>query len=503
MSKKQAIIIGAGPAGLTAAYELLEKTDIVPVIFEESGLIGGISRTIDYKGNKIDIGGHRFFSKSEKVVSWWQNMLPLSGNPDKTDKITLLRQRVSRILFLGKLFDYPISLNVNTLANLGVFRVLKTGCSYLKAKIFPIKSEKNLEEFFINRFGNELYQTFFKDYTEKVWGVSCKNINAEWGAQRIKGLSIAKAVSHFIKKIFFKDFIKQNKIETSLIEQFMYPKYGPGQLWEEVAEKILQKGGKIYLNHKVTGIKAVGNSISAIIAENQDSGIKFFASADYYFSSMAIKDLISCFDYNTPDNIKEIADGLMYRDFITVGLLLNSMKLQNNTSIKTINNIIPDNWIYVQETSVKLGRIQVFNNWSPYLVKDLNKIWLGLEYFCNEGDDLWNKKDEEFKEFAVNELVKLNIIDKNEVIDSVIIRYKKAYPAYFGTYPRFDEIKEFLNRFENLFPLGRNGMHRYNNMDHSMLTAMQAVENIINKEQSKENIWNINTEKIYHENKNA
>ncbi len=505
MTKKHAIIIGAGPAGLTAAYELLQKTDIIPVIYEASGFIGGISRTVDYKGNKIDIGGHRFFSRSEKVLNWWKNILPLQSelfDPEKTDNVMLLRRRISRIFFLDRFFDYPVSPGFNTLSNLGINRVVKIASSYLKTKLTPFKNPENLEDFFISRFGKELYETFFKDYTEKVWGVSCRDINAQWGMQRVKGLSVSKAVLHFIKKTLnTKAFSDQSSTETSLIEQFMYPKYGPGQLWEEVAGKILQQGGKIYLKHRVIGLKTHENSISELIVENEDSDTRLASSADFYFSSMAVRDLISCFIPEVPDNVKKVSEGLLYRDFITVGLLLNRLKLQNNTSIKTINNIIPDNWVYVQEKKVKLGRIQVFNNWSPYMVSDLNKIWLGLEYFCNEGDELWSRSDEDLKEFAADELAKINIIEKNDVADAAVIRFKKAYPAYFGAYCRFDEIRHFLDGFENLYLIGRNGMHRYNNMDHSMLTAMIAVENIISGNKTKKNIWDVNPEDVYHEKK--
>lgn len=498
---KKAIIIGAGPAGLTAAYELLEKTDIIPVIYEETDIIGGICRTVDYKGNKIDIGGHRFFSKSDKIMDWWAKILPVesenNNNPEINNKIMLVRNRISRIFFLGKFFDYPISLNFKTMLNLGIFRVFKIGLSYLKTKIFPVKEEQNLEDFFINRFGKELYETFFKDYTEKVWGISCREINADWGAQRVKGLSISKAVWHFISKPFKKTVsLTQKNVETSLISQFLYPKFGPGQLWEEVAEKIKAKGGEIYLNHKAVEIKTENNNISEIIIQNLSSGERLSLKGDYYISTVPVKDLISSLQAEIPDEVREAANGLLYRDFITVGLLLNKLTIKNET-----NNLIPDNWMYIQEKNVKLGRLQIFNNWSPYMVKDSGKVWLGLEYFCNEGDDLWNMEEKDFIDFAIDELSKINIIDKNDVIDAVRIRFKKAYPAYFGTYSRFDSVKEFLNRFENLFLIGRNGMHRYNNMDHSMFTAMAAVENIINDVKTKENIWNINTEKQYHENR--
>ncbi len=483
-NKKYAIIIGAGPAGLTAALELLEKTDIIPVIYEETDMVGGISRTVDYKGNKIDLGGHRFFSKFDKIVERWMNIEPE----------ILTRNRVSRIYFLGKFFDYPISLNLKTLSNLGIFRVFKIGFSYLKVRIFPIKNEKNLEDFFINRFGEELYNTFFKDYTEKVWGVSCKEIDASWGAQRIKGLSVSKAVLHFVGKLFKKQDSKN--VETSLISQFMYPKCGPGQLWEKTADIIKSKGAEINLNHRVIGLKTQNNSISEAIIENISSGETFSVKGDYFISTMPVKDLIKALEYPVPEEVREISDGLLYRDFITVGLLLNRLKIKSDE-----NGLIPDNWIYIQEKNVKLGRLQVFNNWSPYMVNDSSKVWLGLEYFCQEGDELWIMKDAEFIDFATNELAKINIIDKKEVIDGTIIRFKKAYPAYFGTYNSFDTVKEFLNEFENLFLIGRNGMHKYNNMDHSMMTAITAVENIITSVKTKDNIWNINTEARYHENK--
>jgi protoporphyrinogen oxidase len=527
MSRKKAVIIGAGPAGLTAALELLEKTDIIPVIYEESGRIGGISCTINYQGNKIDIGGHRFFSKSEKIISWWKKILPLQAypakddillkkkvlfeernseaeegklDPEKTDKVMLIRNRISRIFFLSKFFDYPISLNLSTICNLGLKRMFKIGFSYIKIKFFPIKKERNLEDFFINRFGKELYHTFFKDYTEKVWGVSCLDINADWGVQRVKGLSVSKAVFNFFKKLFHKDrSLNQKSTESSLISQFMYPKHGPGQLWQEVAEKIIKKGGEIHLNHEVFWFKTYKYKISEIIVKDKLYNKTFGVFGDYYLSSMAIKDLVCSMECDIPDDVRETAEGLLYRDFITVGLLLKKMKIKNNTAIKTFNNIVPDTWIYVQENNLKLGRIQVFNNWSPYMVQDINNVWLGLEYFCNEGDNLWNKNDNELRKFAVSEMVKAGMVDEKEVIDSTVIKCRRAYPAYFGTYEKIDLIKNFVNSFENLYVMGRNGMHRYNNMDHSMLTAMAVVEDIINQGNNKREIWNINTEKLYHE----
>jgi len=487
---KTAIIIGAGPAGLTAALELLEKTDIIPVIFEESSQVGGLSRTVDYKGNKIDIGGHRFFSKHDTVMNWWENILPVE------DGEMLVRNRVSRIYFLEKFFDYPISLNSTTLKNLGLARVFKIFLSYLRSKFSPVTPEKNLEDFFINRFGKELYSTFFKDYTEKVWGIPCAEINSDWGAQRVKGLSISSAVLHFIKSLIKKtSSVSQKHVETSLISRFLYPKFGPGELWEKVAEKIIEKGGKIYLNHKVIGLNPCQNSIKEIKVLDIMNNKEFLSLGDYFISTMPVKELINSLNFNVPEDIKNISDGLLYRDFITVGLLVDELKLKNK------NSDIKDNWMYIQDNKVKMGRLQLFNNWSPFMTSDKSKKWLGLEYFCNEGDDLWEMPESEFINFAIDELHKIGIIDKKHVSDAVRIRYKKAYPAYFGTYSSFDRVKEFVNTFENLFLIGRNGMHRYNNMDHSMLTAIEAVKNISKSLKTKDNIWNINTEKQYHENK--
>jgi protoporphyrinogen oxidase len=535
--QKTAIIIGAGPAGLTAAYELLDKTDIKPIIYEATDYIGGISKTVNYKGNRIDIGGHRFFSKSDRVMSWWQNILPLQGapakddkvvgrevplskeclrrpigskepkkceapDPEETDEVMLNRSRLSRIFFLRKFFDYPVSLNYNTFANLGIKRAVKIGLGYIKSSLHKIDEENSLEDFFINRFGVELYHTFFKDYTEKVWGVKCSDIAADWGAQRIKGLSIKKAVSHAIKKSFTRDSsISQKNVETSLIGQFMYPKHGPGQMWEKVAELVTENGGEIHHKHRAVGVEADGNNINSIKIRNEETGEVETVTGDYFFSTMPVRDLINSFESDVPSDVQEVAQGLMYRDFITVGLLLKEMKIKNETKNKTINNVVPDNWIYIQERDVKIGRLQIFNNWSPYMVADEDNVWIGLEYFCNEGDDMWNMSDKEFADFAIDELAKIDIIEKKDVLDNIVIHVQKTYPAYFGTYDRFDVVRNFTDSFENLFLIGRNGMHRYNNMDHSMLTAMKAVENIMNGVTSKDNLWKVNAEEEYQEEK--
>jgi protoporphyrinogen oxidase len=520
---KTAIIIGAGPAGLTAACELLLRTDIKPIILEKSSDIGGISKTVNYKGNRIDLGGHRFFSKSDRVMKWWLDMLPIQSleakafdikyhgrqttlrnseqgpDPEKDDKVFLIRHRLSRIFYLRKFFNYPVSADFETLARLGFGRSLLIVFSYFRAHFFPIRPEITLEDFFINRFGKVLYQTFFKDYTEKVWGKPPKEIKADWGRQRVKSLSISKAIIHSFKKIFQKKTdIYQKQTETSLIEQFLYPKYGPGQMWEEVAQKVVEKGGDVLMNMEVTGISLEKGQITGIQAKDQSGKIHTYL-ADYYFSTMPVKELINAMGSEIPEHIKTIANGLDYRDFITTGLLLNKLIKQPGTSDDTLNNIVPDNWIYVQESDVKLGRIQVINNWSPYMVKDSTKVWLGLEYFCTEGDELWNLTDEKMTALAISELEKIGIIDASDVIDSTVIRMEKTYPGYFGSYNEFGKIVEFTDQIANLFLIGRNGMHKYNNQDHSMLTAMTAVDNIVNGVTSKANIWAVNTEEEYHE----
>ncbi|MCK9613428.1 MAG: NAD(P)/FAD-dependent oxidoreductase [Bacteroidales bacterium] len=526
---KTAIIIGAGPAGLTSAYELITRTDIKPLVIEKSNEIGGISKTVNYKGNRIDLGGHRFFSKSDVVMKWWQRILPIQGSeskddllkktnnlnqkskvilaeggpdPEKTDKVMLIRNRLSRIFFLRKFFDYPITLNGKTLKNLGLIRIIKIGATYFYAKIFPVKNVKTLEDFFINRFGRELYNTFFRDYTEKVWGVPCNKIAADWGAQRIKELSVTRAILHALKTSFRKNTdIEQKNTDTSLIEQFMYPKHGPGQMWETVAKIIEEKGGTIIRNCEVKALHINDGKITGASYHDHNSNNNIRVNGEYFFSTMPVKELIIAMDNKVPEEVMEISKGLQYRDFITVGLLLNKLKLKNKTNIPTLNELIPDNWIYIQERDVKIGRLQIFNNWSPYMVADIQKVWIGLEYFCNEGDELWSMDDNAFISFAIDELAKIDIIDKNEVIDATLLRMPKTYPAYFGTYSKFHIIRNYTDSFENLFLIGRNGMHKYNNQDHSMLTAIRAVDNIISGETSKEAIWNINTEEEYHEEK--
>lgn len=507
---KRALIIGAGPAGLTAALELLRNTDIKPVVLEKSTDIGGISKTVNYKGNRIDIGGHRFFSKSDVIMQYWQSLFNVSTTPDNIEKnkkwklddekVFLERERLSRIYYLRKFFDYPVALNANTIRNLGFFRIIKIGFSYIWTKAFPIRNEKSLEDFFINRFGKVLYRTFFKDYTEKVWGKSCTELSAEWGAQRIKGLSVTKVILHYLKSIFKskKSDISQKDKETSLIDRFLYPKLGPGQLWEHVAELVKNDGGEIYMNSEFCKLSQIDNQ-RFIVNYKIDGNIKEI-EADYVFSTTSVKNLINAMS-NVPENLQEIANGLLHRNFITVGLLLNKLSIKNQTKIKTINNLVPDNWIYMQESDVQMGRIQIFNNWSPFMVEDESKVWIGLEYFCDADDEMWNMPDDDFINMAVDELEKVGIIVKSELIDSTIIKMEDTYPVYFGTYEKFGDIREYLDRIENLYLIGRSGMHRYNNSDHSMLTAITAVKNICEGRKDKSNIWDVNTEQDYHEEK--
>lgn len=514
-TSKTALIIGAGPAGLTAAYELLKTSSIKPVILEKESFVGGISRTVEHNGNRMDLGGHRFFSKSETVMDLWRKLMPPQGapalddrllnrpvplapggpDPEREDRVLLNRSRVSRIFYLRKFFDYPISLSLGTILSLGLFNTFRAGVGYLRSACCK-RPEKNLEDFMINRFGVTLYRMFFQDYTEKVWGRAPKDIGADWGAQRIKGLSLHKAVADAVKRRLGRE---SGAVETSLIENFYYPKKGPGQLWELLRSEIQAMGGTFLFNTEAVAFSTEGSHITAVTAESQ--GVRRTIKADYVLSTMPVSQLVSALGDAVPDEaVKKIAMELPYRDFITVGLLVDQLKIKNTSGRKTLADLIPDCWIYVQERDVRLGRIQIFNNWSPYLVRNPeHTVWLGLEYFCTEGDELWQADDESFIRFAVGELEKIGMIDRADVLDSVRIRVPKAYPAYFGSYREFGRVRDFLDTVENLYCIGRNGQHRYNNMDHSMLTAIRAVEAITKGTVSKREIWEVNTEREYHE----
>lgn len=468
----------------------------------------------------MDIGGHRFFSKSDRVMNWWMNILPLVSEEEKVSityhnqsttinnigaegsKGMLVRKRLSRIYFLRKFFSYPVQLSFDTLRKLGVVTTIKILASYCYAQLFPNKPEKSLEDFLINRFGKTLYQLFFKDYTEKVWGVPCHEIPAGWGAQRIKGVSISKAIAHAASQLFSKKHgdIAQKNTETSLIEQFLYPALGPGQLWDEVARQVVEMGGEIIKQEEVKQINYTDEHVTSIVTENSGTKLQSTYSGDYFFSTMPVQELIAGMGTEVPANIQQIAQGLQYRDFVIVGILLQQEKAD---AIKTANQPaqLKDTWIYIQERDVRAGRLQLFNNWSPYMVKTPGTVWMGMEYFCNKGDDFWQLSDEAIQQTAIGELEKMGLIHVEQVIDTTVHREEKTYPAYFGTYEQFDEVKEYVNGFDNLFLVGRNGMHKYNNSDHSMLTSMTAVDNIIAGVTSKENIWSINTEQEYHEEK--
>lgn len=517
---KKVVIIGAGPAGITSACELLkDNTDYDVTILESTQAIGGISQTVRYNGNRMDIGGHRFFSKSDEVMKWWSDLMPLQGSdayddkvlnrekplsvggpdPENEDIVMLVRDRVSRIYYNGKFFDYPITMKPQTIKNMGFVTTIKAGFSYL-ASVIHKRPETSLENFYINRFGKVLYSMFFEGYTEKLWGRHPREISADWGAQRVKGLSIRALIKDMFKKAFGS---KNNKdVETSLIEQFWYPKYGPGQLWELATQKAVDMGATLIKEHKANKIITANNKIKAVVCSTPN-GEKII-EGDIFISSMPIKDLVLGLNSDTvPKNVIDIARGLPYRDFVTVGLLVNKLNLKNETNKKTLSNIVPDCWIYVQEPSVKLGRIQIFNNWSPYMVQNPEEtVWIGLEYFCDEGDDFWNMDDGECINFAISELEQMGVIKRDDVLDSHREKVKKAYPAYFDTYSQFDEIIKYLDSFSNLYCVGRNGQHRYNNMDHSMLTAINAAKAIKSNNLDKSSIWNINTEKTYHETKN-
>lgn len=520
MSKKTAIIIGAGPAGLTAAYELLTRTDIKPIVLESSSAyVGGISKTVVYKGNRIDIGGHRFFSKSDRVMNWWMNILPVQSTDQEQIKITyqqqsrdirptesadassdnvmLVRNRLSRIYFNKMFFPYPITLSWETISKLGLWRMIKIGASYVYRRLIPVHPETNLEAFFLNRFGDELYKTFFQSYTEKVWGMPCKDISADWGAQRIKGLSVTKVIAHYFKSLLQRNGgVGQKDTETSLIEKFLYPKFGPGQMWEVVAQRVLEMGGEVHMGERATGISTQRNRATSVTVATAQ-GEKTY-EADYVFSTMPINELIRALKADIPDSVHRIAKGLKYRDFITIGLLLRNMCTANNADAQ---NKITDNWIYIHEPNVHVGRLQIFNNWSEFMVHDPATTWVGMEYFCNEGDTLWSMSDEDLLNLGKKELVEIGLCRSEDIMDGMVLREKKAYPAYFGTYDEFDKLRSYTDGFENLFLVGRNGMHRYNNQDHSMLTAMTAVDNIIAGRTDKENMWAVNTEQEYHEKK--
>lgn len=468
MQRYPVVILGAGPAGLTAGYEL-GKHGVQSVVLEKADKVGGISRTETYKGYRFDIGGHRFFTKVQEVQQVWQEILA-----DDFIKVP----RMSRIYYKSKFFDYPLSL-MNTLTNLGIWESFLILLSYLQAKIQarlrPGYELTSFEEWVSDRFGSRLYRTFFKTYTEKVWGISCQKIQADWAAQRIQSLSLKKAVINAL-------FRSQNA--KSLIKEFDYPRLGPGMMWERCQEILEGQGSPVYLDTRVIRVEREGTRIKHIVAEKDNE--TFEVTGDHFVSSLPVTALVRKMNPPAPDHVLKAAAGLKYRDFLIVSIVINEPDL------------FPDNWIYIHSPEFKVGRIQNFKNWSPAMVPDQSKTCLGMEYFCNRGDDLWGMSDQELIKLASREVVDLGLVKSQSLVeDGVVIRQPKAYPVYDGEYRKhLKVIQEYLETFENLQTVGRNGMHRYNNQDHSMLTALLAAKNILGE---KHDLWNVNVERSYHE----
>jgi protoporphyrinogen oxidase len=462
---KKVIIIGGGPAGLTAAFSLC-KQGVESVVLEKDGVVGGISRTVHFEGYHFDIGGHRFFTKVKAVEDMWRSVL---------GEDFLRCSRLSRIYYDGKFFDYPIR-PLNALWGLGFLNSILILKSYLQVQLFPEKPEDNFEQWVSNRFGKRLYNTFFKHYTEKVWGMTCCEIPAEWAAQRIKGLSLLSAIKDSL--------VKNNKNAIkSLIGEFDYPRRGPGMMWEAVTDIVNKNGGRVQTGSDVQ--KIIWNNHKVKALEVAVNGQKKVVKGTHFLSSMAIRDLIQCFEPAVPEEVLTAAENLNYRDFLTVALVINKRE------------IFPDNWIYIHEPGLKVGRIQNYKNWSPYMVPDPDKSCLGLEYFCFEGDKLWTMADHELLDLGKKELIALGFINAFDVESGAVARMPKAYPVYDLQYREtLGTVRKFINGIDNLQLVGRNGMHRYNNQDHSMLTAMLAVENILG---AHHNLWDVNTDLEHHE----
>ncbi len=460
------VVLGGGPAGLTAAYQLLRE-GVKVTVFEATDMVGGISQTARYKGFRFDIGGHRFFTKIKPVQDMWDEVLG--------DEF-LTVPRLSRIFYDGKFFDYPLK-PMNALFGLGPFRALSIFMSYMKAHLRPSPVEDNFEQWVTNRFGKKLYETFFKTYTEKVWGIPCTEIRAEWAAQRIKGLSLAKAI------LSAASLNKRSTDIKSLINEFRYPRLGPGQMWELTRDAINDAGSKVLMNHRVTEVEVQGGRATAVVAEGPDGEVR--VEADHVISSLDVRGLVRCIRPEPAPAITESGEGLRYRDFLVVALILEE------------KDLFPDNWIYIHSAGVQVGRIQNFGNWSPHLLGDPSKSCLGMEYFCFEGDGLWSSSDEELIALATKEIGELGLVDPSKVEDGSVVRMPKAYPIYDAEYrDHLDGVRDFIDPIENLHPVGRNGMHKYNNQDHSMLTSMMTVWNMLG---ANHDIWSVNTDFEYHE----
>jgi protoporphyrinogen oxidase len=466
------VIAGGGPAGLTAAYELSKHQKSCVVLEADARLVGGISRTDLYKGFRFDIGGHRFFSKSSEVNRLWREILG--------DEL-LTRSRLSRIYYDRKFFHYPLK-PADALLKLGLWRSLRIVASYLKARAFPIKPERSFEDWVVNRFGRVLFETFFKSYTEKVWGMSTSSISSDWAAQRIKDLSLVRAVTSALLGRFG---ARKGEVIKTLIDEFQYPRLGPGQMWETARERIKAQGGAVDLDRRVVGIEHDGSAVRSFLAcDHQGRRIRYLGS--HFLSTLPIRELIRSMTPPPPDEVRRAAEALKYRDYLTVVLIVDRAET------------FPDNWIYIHEPRVRVGRIQNFKNWSPSLVPDAAKTSLGLEYFCFEGDDLWSMPDQELIALGRREVASIGLVSANEVSDGCVVRMPKAYPVYDDDYQaHLVVIRNWLKGFSNLELAGRNGMHKYNNQDHSMMTALLAARNMLGL--GVFDTWKVNTDAEYHE----
>ena len=465
ISTRKTVVVGGGPAGLTAAYDLV-KAGRTPLVFEASDQVGGIARTESYKGYRFDIGGHRFFTKVKRVDAMWHEVL---------DEEFIQVPRMSRIYYGGKYYDYPLKLT-NTLRNLGVYESSRILLSYLKWRVKPHREEDTFEQWVMNRFGGRLYWHFFRTYTEKVWGIPCTEIRADWAAQRIKNLSLKKAVV---------EALTGSNDTTSLIKTFEYPRLGPGQMWEVVTQKVEERGGEVRMQSPVTAVHREENRVTGVSVRDTTTGETYRVDTEHVINSMPITLLIKQIDPPPPREVIDAAGRLKYRDFLIVALILEK------------EDLFPDNWIYIHSPEVKVGRIQNFRSWSAAMVPDPTKASIGMEYFCHRGDGLWNSDDADLIELAKKELAQLGLADPADVVDGTVVRQPMAYPVYDEEYKaNLEVVRRWLGTLEGLQTVGRNGMHRYNNQDHSMLTAMLAVENILGADHD---LWDVNVERSYHE----
>lgn len=460
------IVVGAGPGGLTAAY-LLAKQGVPVTVLESDDEVGGISRTVRYRGYRFDIGGHRFFTKYEPVQALWEEIL---GSE------LLKVPRLSRIYYDGKFFDYPLKA-LNALRRLGPRETAHIVASYVRSRIAPTPGESSFEEWVTNRFGRRLYETFFKTYTEKVWGIPCRDISAEWAAQRIQNLSLGRAI------LSAASLTRRSAVVRSLIDEFQYPRLGPGQMWEMTRDRVVEMGGEVLMGHRVHTVNTECGGVASVTASTAAGDREFRGS--HFISTMPLRSLVRSLRPEPPDAVLQAADGLNYRDFLVVALIVKKEKL------------FPDNWIYVHSPQAKVGRIQNFNNWSAAMVPEPGRTCLGFEYFCFEGDQLWQAPDEELVALARHELGELGLVDPELVEDGTVVRMAKAYPVYDSDYKvRVATVRNHLASITNLSMVGRNGMHKYNNQDHSMLTAMMAVWNL---QGASHDLWEVNTDYEYHE----